>query len=132
MMGKKVIIFFGLLSIQCLLPTKILEVQYSGANASVTITRLNINGTLDLTFNNTGVVVDGPQSGSGTNWGSQPSVFIIPSNNSILLSGSDNNSNYVLVNYTITGTLNTNFNGTGFLVTPSLLLTIPIIAFQAL
>ncbi len=92
--------------------------QNARNNSDMVIWRYNTNGTLDTTFNGTGYVVHGSAAGAdGYDWGT--SVTLDTSGRILVAGGSHNpSSDYDLViwRYNANGTLDTTFNGTGFVI----------------
>jgi len=89
---------------------KIVVVGASGTDIRLTVMRYTITGTLDTDFNNTGIVSNSSLSGGSADVALQP-------NGKIVVLGYDN-GNFAMVRYTITGTLDSSFNGTGIVTTP--------------
>jgi len=89
----------------------------SAGNMDMVVVRFNAGGTLDTTFNGTGIVVyDNTAGGSGDDSGK---AVTVDSLDRILVTGSTTsagNRDMVIWRYTSNGTLDTTFNGTGFVV----------------
>ncbi|MEM7344048.1 MAG: hypothetical protein AAF485_07385 [Chloroflexota bacterium] len=89
--------------------------QNSGPAQGFTVVRYNTDGTLDTTFNQTGVV---------TTIISHPdislSIAVQPDQKIVVAGGTDGGmySNIMVVRYTTTGTLDSSFNSTGIVTTP--------------
>ena len=79
---------------------------YPETNRSIGVVRYDNDGNRDTTFNTTGIVTTSVGEGSAGH-----SVAIQP-DGKIVVAGSDDN-NIAVVRYTITGSLDTGFNGTG-------------------
>ncbi len=89
---------------------------YTGINFDFCVANYLPNGTLDTRFNNTGKVF----SSIG---GSDDTIFsvVLQPDRKIVVSGScatAGNQDFCLARYTVIGTLDTTFNGTGKVITP--------------
>ncbi len=87
---------------------------------AIAIARYTITGTLDTTFNSTGIVTTRIK-----NQNSRGEYAVLQPDNKIIVAGSSSNS-VALLRYTITGTLDTTFNATGIVTSaiPSISSTI--------
>src|SRR5207253_2789172 len=93
--------------------------SYNGRNADFALARYNANGTLDTTFNGTGKVITDLVPGV-TAYGDYAQSVVVQSDGKIVVTGySHNGSNFdiALVRYNSDGSLDTNFNGTGKVIT---------------
>jgi uncharacterized delta-60 repeat protein len=92
--------------------------SWNGSNDDMVIWRYNSNGTLDTTFNGTGFVVHNNAAGGNSSDGGN-SIYV-GSNGKMYVTGFSINSNgnydMVIWKYNSNGTLDTTFNGTGFVV----------------
>jgi uncharacterized delta-60 repeat protein len=80
------------------------------------VVRYNTDGSLDTDFNGTGIVTTTISNGSDRGHG-----IAIQPDGKILVAGPTypfTNSTFALARYTITGSLDTTFNGTGIVTTP--------------
>ena len=90
--------------------------SFNGSNNDVAVVRYNTDGSLDTSFNGSGIVTTA--IGAGTD---QSRSVTIQSDGKILVAGnSDNGSNadFALLRYNTDGSLDTSFNGTGFVTIP--------------
>jgi uncharacterized delta-60 repeat protein len=91
--------------------------SFNGSNTDFSLARYYPDGTLDTTFNGTGVVITPIVSGSD----SALSAAIQPDGKIVLAGFSDNASNgfsdFAIARYNTNGTLDTTFGGTGFITT---------------
>ncbi len=90
---------------------KIVVVGYSGnhPNYDSVVVRYNTNGSLDASFNGTGIVIT---QGSGV-----ASSLAIQADGKIVSAGGSQNS-FAVFRYNPNGSLDTSFNGTGIVITP--------------
>jgi uncharacterized delta-60 repeat protein len=89
---------------------------YPLTNSAFALARYTITGSLDSTFNGTGVVTT--PVGKGAHAGP---IAIQPDGKIVIAGVVDSighNSDFAVARYTITGSLDTNFNGTGVVTTP--------------
>jgi uncharacterized delta-60 repeat protein len=85
--------------------------SWDGSTSGFALVRYNSDGSLDTTFNGTGIVVT-PGGGAGS--------VAIESDGKIIVAGSSGNGSnaaFTLVRYNADGTLDTSFNGTGKVIT---------------
>lgn len=89
----------------------------SGAGTSFAVVRYNPNGSLDTSFNGTGIVITSVGSSGGAN-----SVAIQADGKIVVAGGSwgnvGSNTDFAIVRYNTDGSLDTTFNGTGKVITP--------------
>ncbi len=87
-----------------------------GANTQFAVVRYNTDGTLDTSFNGTGIVT----TPIGSTFDEALSVASQPDNKIVAAGFTYTGSNYdfALVRYNTNGTLDTSFNGTGKITTP--------------
>jgi uncharacterized delta-60 repeat protein len=87
-----------------------------GANTQFAVVRYNYDGTLDTSFNTTGIVT----TPIGSTFDEALSVASQPDNKIVAAGFSSNGSNYdfALARYNTNGTLDTTFNGAGKITTP--------------
>jgi uncharacterized delta-60 repeat protein len=105
---------------------KIVVVGYSGSTADtlshVVVARLNSNGSLDSTFGTGGIVLL-PYLGSGGSFlfGDQAYAVVIQTDGKIVAVGTSDsgtvNPHFMIIRLTTTGSLDTTFNHTGFVIT---------------
>jgi uncharacterized delta-60 repeat protein len=93
----------------------------SSNNYFIALVRYNTNGSLDTTFNTTGIVTT--SIGSGSTIDDEAHALVIQSDGKIVVAGSsyDNtrsNYDFALVRYNTNGSLDTTFNATGIVTTP--------------
>ncbi len=84
-------------------------------NDDIGVVRYNSDGTLDTSFNDTGIVTTPVSSNHDIGWG----VAVQP-DGKIVVAGEthrESSADIVVIRYTITGTLDTTFNNTGILTT---------------
>ena len=79
---------------------------------SFAVVRYNPDGSLDTSFNGTGIVSTPVGTGSGA------SDLAIQADGTIVVAGWSRNSNFAIVRYNADGSLDTSFNGSGKVVTP--------------
>ena len=87
----------------------------NGSNRDFVVVRYNTNGTLDTTFNGSGIVTT--TVGGGDDWGLR---MALQNNGKIVMTGfsfNGSNRDLAVVRYNTNGTLDTSFNGTGRLTT---------------
>jgi uncharacterized delta-60 repeat protein len=88
----------------------------NGSDSDFALVRYNTNGTLDTSFNGTGIVttpIGSDNEGAGS--------VAIQSDGRIVAAGESNNGldyDFALIRYNTDGTLDTSFNGTGKVTTP--------------
>ena len=90
-------------------------------NYFIALVRYNTNGSLDTTFNTTGIVTT--SIGSGSTIDDEAHALVIQSDGKIVVAGSsyDNTRSkydFALVRYNTNGSLDTTFNATGIVTTP--------------
>jgi uncharacterized delta-60 repeat protein len=78
------------------------------------VARYEISGTLDTTFNNTGILTTPPGLDSGVAF----SVAIQPDGKIVASGGGNNAGDLIVVRYDENGKLDLSFNGTGVVTTP--------------
>lgn len=90
-----------------------------GSSGDFTVVRYNSNGALDTTFNNTGIVTTAIGSGgSGFSVASQADgKLVVAGNSGVEIAPGIFDYSFALARYTITGSLDTDFNGTGVVTT---------------
>lgn len=92
--------------------------QGSGGYSSFVVLKFNNNGTLDSSFNGTGMQLTPPVAFGGNLTAQANSVAIQSDGNIIAVGFCDSNNNaFALARYNTGGTLDTNFNGVGTLAT---------------
>ena len=93
------------------------SLNISGSNTDMTIWRYNSDGTLDTSFNSVGYVKhDNAAGGNTDDYGNS---VALDSTGRIIVAGfsmSPTDNDMVIWRYNSTGTLDTSFNGTGFVV----------------
>jgi len=88
--------------------------------ADIAVVRYNIDGSLDASFNNSGIVTT--TLGSGSGGGSQTAVAVQPDGKIVIAASVNNdtsytNSDFAVLRYQSNGSLDPNFNGTGIVTT---------------
>ena len=91
---------------------------FAGGSVGFAVVRYNSDGSLDTSFNGTGMLVTNIGSGSHDSGAS----ITVQADGKIVVAGSSSNSGYVsgefaVVRYNSDGSLDTSFNGTGKLIT---------------
>ena len=92
--------------------------KVDGGYADFSLVRFNANGTLDVSFNNTGVVA-GPFGNGAT--GSYSNSLAVQDNGKIVVAGTvtSNANHFAMARYNVDGSLDTGFNGSGKIISDS-------------
>jgi uncharacterized delta-60 repeat protein len=91
--------------------------ETSGSSSSIAVVRYNSNGSLDTSFNGTGIVIT--SVGSSRDYAE---AVAIQTDGKIVVAGTSlnasNNLDFAIVRYNSNGSLDTSFGGTGKVITP--------------
>ena len=85
---------------------------FDGAWGKFGVVRYNPNGSLDTSFNGSGIVLTPVGSAGG------PNSVAIQTDGKIVVAGSDGNDSFAIVRYNPNGSLDTTFDGSGKVLTP--------------
>ncbi|MEO7539107.1 MAG: FG-GAP-like repeat-containing protein [Pyrinomonadaceae bacterium] len=84
-----------------------------GSGSSFAVVRYNTNGSLDTSFNRTGIVITSVSGSFG-----RANSVAIQADGKIVAAGSRGSADFALVRYLNDGKLDTSFNGSGIVLTP--------------
>ena len=85
---------------------------FDGAWGKFGVVRYNPNGSLDTSFNGSGIVLT-PVGSAG-----RPNSVAIQTDGKIVVAGSNGTDSFAIVRYNPNGSLDTTFNGSGIVLTP--------------
>jgi uncharacterized delta-60 repeat protein len=85
----------------------------SVAIGTFAVVRYNPNGSLDTSFNGSGIVLTPVDSDGGG-----PSSVAIQTDGKIVVAGSNGDNSFAILRYNPNGSLDTTFNGSGLVITP--------------
>src|SRR5439155_1459581 len=85
---------------------------------SFAIVRYNPNGSLDTSFNGTGIVITGNSDGGASDLAIQTDGKIVVAGDSLAAAGNWRTADFAIVRYNPDGSLDTSFGGTGKIIIP--------------
>jgi len=87
-------------------------------DSSFVIVRYNPNGSLDTSFNGTGIVITGNSDGGASDLAIQTDGKIVVAGDSLAAAGNWRTADFAIVRYKPDGSLDTSFGGTGKIIIP--------------